>query len=98
MFVNKNKIRDSEGNIRDTIGTVTLPMSTWTSYTRPTDWTSDDTGCYNEDTNYIIDKTALEGANICSNTGWYWLASRYVYAAPMKNASEIRDAYGSLLR
>ncbi len=98
MFVNKNKIRDSEGNIRDTIGTVTLPMSTWTSYTRPTGWTSDDTGCYNEDTNYIIDKTALEGANICSNTGWYWLASRYVYAAPMKNASEIRDAYGSLLR
>ncbi len=78
MFVNKNKVRDGEGNIQNTVGTVALPPSTWTSYTRPTGWTSDDTGCYNTDTNYTIDETTLKGANIWKTGQHYWLASRNV--------------------
>lgn len=79
MFVNKNKVRDGEGNIQNTVGTVELPPSTWTSYKRPTGWASDDTGCYNTDINYTIDETALRGANIIWKKGQsYWLASRCV--------------------
>ena len=74
MFVNKNKVRDNEGNILDTLATVSIPEA----YTMPTGWTSRDTGCYNTDTNYTIDKMALEGANIWKTGQHYWLASRLV--------------------
>ena len=72
MFVNKNKLKDSEGNIQDILDTVSIPNN----YTIPTGWTSRDTGCYNTDTNYTIDKTALEEANIWKTGQVYWLASR----------------------
>ena len=79
MFVDKNRLKDSEENIRDTISTVVLPPSEWTSYTRPTDWTSDDTGCYDTDTNYTLDQTALKEANMWTTGQFYWLASRLVH-------------------
>ena len=44
----------------------------------PTGWTSRDTGCYDRDTNYTIDKTTLSGANIWKTGQEYWLASRSV--------------------
>lgn len=78
MFVDKNKVKDREGNIQDTSNTVTLPPNAWTSYTRPTDWTSDDTGCYDTDTNYTIDENALSRANIKAIGQNYWLASHTV--------------------
>ncbi len=82
MFVDKNKVRDNEGNILDKLSTVTLPMSNWntTVYQRPTDWTSDDTGCYKSDMNYIIDEKKLkeEGVNIWNIEENYWLASHNV--------------------
>ena len=74
MFVNKNKVKDSEGDIQDILGTVSIPAV----YTMPTGWTSRDTGCHDTDTNYTIDKTALEGANIWTTGQYYWLASRNV--------------------
>lgn len=80
VFVNKNRVRDSEKNIKDKLSTVILPPSEWTSYTRPTGWTSNDTGCYDSDTNYTVDETALEGANIWTTGQYYWLASRSVYS------------------
>lgn len=76
IFVNKNKVRDNEGNIREILDTVSIPEA----YTMPTGWTSRDTGCYDTDTNYTIDETALEGAenNIWTTGQYYWLGSRNV--------------------
>ena len=74
IFVDKNKVRENEGNIREILDTVSIPEA----YTMPTGWTSRDTGCYNADSNYTIDKIALEGANIWTTGQYYWLASRDV--------------------
>ena len=78
MFVDKNKVRDSEGNIRVEIDTAILPPTTWKSYTKPTDWVSNDTECYNTDTNYTIDEIALKKANIWTIGENYWLATRAI--------------------
>lgn len=83
MFVEKNKIIDKEGNIVS--NTVILPISEWTSYIRPTTWTNDDTGCYEEDFNYISDYEAL-GTTMRSINEQYWLASHITE----KNATRIR--------
>lgn len=74
MFVNKNKVRDSEGIIRDKLNTVSI-LEEWTM---PTGWTSRDTGCYDTDTNYTIDEKALKEANILNTGQYYWLASHLV--------------------
>lgn len=58
--------------------TVVLPLSEWTSYTRPEGWTSDDTGCYESDENCITDQRALMAANIWTTGDYYVLASRLV--------------------
>lgn len=83
MFVDKNKIIDKEENIVS--NTVILPISEWTSYTRPTTWINDDTGCYEEDFNYISDYEAL-GTTMRLINEQYWLASHITE----KNASRIR--------
>lgn len=79
MFVDKNKLRDSEGNIRDIIDTVSVPMG----WTLPTGWASRDTGCYNTDMNYGTDETALREADMWTTEITYWLASRCVYSINM---------------
>lgn len=71
IFVNKNEMRNSSGYL---VNTVSLPPSKWTSYTRPTGWTSNDTGCYDEDSNYITDFEAL-GTTMRKTDQEYWLAS-----------------------
>ncbi len=76
MFVNKNKVRDSEGNILDTLDTVSIPEA----YIMPTGWLSRNTGCYNADMNYVIDKTVLEETKILKTGEDYWLASRDIYS------------------
>lgn len=73
MFVDKNKLRDSEGKIQDKLDTVSIPES----YIIPTGWTKD-TGCYEEDTNYITDQIALEKANMWITGEKYWLVSRHI--------------------
>lgn len=74
IFVDKNKQRDSEGKIQEKIDTVFIPNS----WTIPSGWISGDTGCYNGDTNYTTDLTALQGANMYSTGQDYWLASKQV--------------------
>ena len=59
IFVDKDKFKDSEGNIPNTVIC-----------------SGKDTECYGEDTNYMIDKIALESINIWNNGQDYWLASR----------------------
>ncbi len=56
--------------------TVILPPSTWSSYTRPSGWTSDDTGCYDTDTNYTTDQTQMQKYKIWNTGEYYWIASR----------------------
>ena len=73
-FINKNKVKDSEENIRDILDTVSIPEK----YTIPTGWISRDTGCYNTDINCTIDRTALNEANMRLTGQYYWLASRFV--------------------
>ncbi len=73
IFVNKNKLRDNEGNIQDELDTVTIPEE----FTMPSWLTSRDTGCYNTDTNYTIDEVALHSAGIWTTKENYWLASRW---------------------
>jgi len=58
--------------------TVTLP-SVSDGWVRPGGWTSDDTGCYDTDTNYTTDLTQMTNANIKTTGELYWMASRYVY-------------------
>ena len=58
--------------------TVTLPPSEWTSYTRLGGWTSDDTGCYDIDTNYITDQIQMQKYGLEVIGGYYWLASRSI--------------------
>ena len=67
MFIEKNKGTET---------TRKLPLSDWTSYTRPSGWKNDDTGCYNTDQNYRIDEVALRGVNMWAIGKSYWLASR----------------------
>ncbi|MGN0709926.1 MAG: hypothetical protein ACI4LM_06760, partial [Anaerovoracaceae bacterium] len=63
-----------------------MPLSTWSSYRRPSGWTSDDTGCYDTDTNYtsdgvegiVRDKETMEALGIWTTGEYYWLASRSV--------------------
>ncbi len=74
MFVEQNKVRDGEGNIQDKLATVSIPET----YTIPAGWTSRDTWCSDTDTNYMIDKTVLERANMWITGQYYWLASRDV--------------------
>lgn len=72
IFINKNKAAEK---------TITLP-SAWT---KPTGWANYETGCYDTDTNYVIDKTALnvEESNIWVTGENYWLASRmFVWDSP----------------
>ncbi len=60
---------------RGTETTIVLPPAEWTSYTKPFEWLSDDTGCYDTDTNYTTDFEAL--GTTMRNTGQiYWLGSR----------------------
>ena len=67
--------------------TVTLPIPVpegqdsstwWNPYVRPTGWNDDDTGCYDEDENYITDQLALESAGTWINGEIYWLASHFL--------------------
>ncbi len=69
-----NFIQKDEG----TETTVTLPPGVWESYTRPSGWTSDDTGCFDTDENYITDKNQMEKYNLWNIGKDYWLASRVV--------------------
>ena len=64
------------------MSTVILPISAWTSYTRPTGWVNNDTGCYESDTSYKIDETALKGANLWASGQDYWLTSHFFYEDP----------------
>ncbi len=48
------------------------------SYKMPYTWSSKDTGCYDQDNNYIIDETALRNANMSSAKTNYWFASRKI--------------------
>lgn len=72
VFVDKNKIIDKDENIVS--NTVILPLNEWVNYTRPPTWIGDDTGCYEEDFNYISDYEAL-GTTMRSINEQYWLAS-----------------------
>ena len=65
MFVDKNNKAKT---------TFVLPSS----YTRPNGWTSNDTGCYDADTNYTTDETALKDAKLWITGEFYWLASYFV--------------------
>ena len=91
IFVNKNKVRDNEGNILDTLATVSIPEA----YTMPTGWTSRDTGCCNTDTNYTIDETALKEVNIWTTGQYYWLTSRYVHSHSSRVYFYVRYVYAS---
>ena len=85
-------IVNSNGTFTDkdkgTETTVILPLSGWSSYTRPSGWTSDDTGCYDTDTNYtsngeegiVRDKETMEALGILTTGEKYWLASRLVFS------------------
>ena len=68
-FIDKN---------RETQTTVVLPLENWQNYVRPNDWDSDDTKCFNTDTNYITDEEQMKALNIWKNGGEYYLASRKV--------------------
>ncbi len=72
IFIDKNKVRDREGNILDALDTVSIPKS----WTMPSGWTSRDTGFYDEDKNYITDVTKLREIDILSSDEGFWLASR----------------------
>lgn len=95
MFVDKNKIIDKEENVVS--NTIILPPSEWTSYTRPTIWTNDDTGCYEEDFNYISDYEAL-GNTMRSINEQYWLASHVTIANTVRIRLNVRtvDTNGEL--
>lgn len=67
--------------------TVVLPISAWISgnssssssssdYTRPYGWTSDDTGCYDEDINHTKDEENMKNFFNTSGGDNWWLASR----------------------
>lgn len=86
IFVDKNKGTET---------TVTLPLSNWTNYTRPSNWTSDDTGCLDEDNNYITDQNALIKAEMWITGEIYWLASRFLNAEPSVAGFYIRYAYSN---
>ncbi len=75
MFVDKNKVRDSEGNIRDTLDTVSIP-ETWKV---PSDWDGNrDTGCYEDRSLYFSDgdSMALARGSMLKTGENYWLATR----------------------
>ena len=72
IFVDKDKGTET---------TVVLPPEEWTSYTKPFEWLSDDTGCYDTDDNYKIDEEALKKANIWITQENYWFASHNVHAS-----------------
>jgi len=78
--------------------TVILPPDTWSSYTRPNLWTSDDTECYDKDTNYVTDETQMINANIKTTGQYYWLASRDVSSDSSSCYFYLRrvDSYGGL--
>ena len=63
--------------------TVSLPPSEWSSYIRPSGWTSDDTGCYAADANYSADQMQMESLGIWITGEEYWMASHGVY--PLSN-------------
>jgi len=73
---------NSDGSFKEknkgTETTVTLPPDSWSTYTRASGWTSDDTGCYDADTNYKTDETQMTNANILITGEHYWMASRDV--------------------
>ena len=71
IFIEKDK---------ETKTTVVLPLSNWSSYTRPSGWTSNDTGCFDEDVNYITDETQMKNKNIWTTGEIYWLATRSKYS------------------
>lgn len=58
--------------------TVVLPPSEWSSYTRPNGWTSDDTGYYDTDENFLTDQTQMQNFGIWNTGASYWLASHRV--------------------
>ena len=70
--------------------TVKLPPSNWTTYIRPTGWISDDTNCYEGDSNYETDQEALTKANLLATGERYWLASRYVVISSSYMTFDIR--------
>ena len=67
IFVDKDKGTDT---------TVKLPLGTWSSHIRPDGWTSDDTGCYDTDENYMTDQTQMQNLGLYATEENYWLASR----------------------
>ena len=82
--IENGKFKDKD---KGTQTTVTLPppvsegedaSTWWTPYIRPDGWGSDDTGCYNTDTNYEIDREQMRGENLWDIEESYWLASRRI--------------------
>ena len=93
VFINKDKKTET---------TVTLPppllegedsSTWWTNYTRPSGWTNDDTGCYDTDTNYTTDETALKDARIWIADDIYWLASHHANIGPGSCYFDVRKVH-----
>lgn len=81
IFVEKDSVTET---------TIILPPGDWRSYTRPSGWESDDTGCYGEDNNYMTDEEQLKEGNIWITGEYYWLASHFVYPDSTKYTFYVR--------
>lgn len=65
-FINKNNVTQT---------TVKLPAS----YTKPSGWTSNDTGLFDTDTNYKTDLQQLYATSLCRTGEYYWFGAHYTY-------------------
>ena len=80
IFIDKNKATDTTVKLPPTMPEGEDSSTWWSNYKRPSGWQTDDTQCYNTDTNYIEDETQmqLENINLLETGEFYWLASRVV--------------------
>ena len=84
MFIDKDKFKDSNGNVP---GTVSI-LESWTG------WENIDSGFYNSDVNAGKDVKALKEASILATGETYWLASRY-YSYSVNMGFHVKRVAGS---
>ena len=77
-----------------------LPLNTWSNYTRPSGWATDDTACYDTDENYVTDKIQMERLNLNITGENYWLASRVMNSNSLYATFHIRyvDTIGNVVK